>query len=108
MLQEFVEEFSGSRKQLRRGSAFWVVARTVVGFRRRKRFRGFCAFADGKCRLLLQLQGCEDSFVVLEPLEWNTRRADSALIRYSHWKLVTGEKAEAAAAAPRTAEEMSA
>jgi len=59
---------SRSRKQLRRGSVFWVVARTVVGFRRRKRFRGFCAFADGKCRLLLQLQGCEDSFVVLEPL----------------------------------------
>jgi len=56
----------------------------------------------------LQLPGCEDSFVVLEPLEWNTRRAESALIRYSHWKLVTGEKAEAAAAAPRTVEEMSA
>jgi hypothetical protein len=56
----------------------------------------------------LQLQGCEDYFVVLEPLEWNTRRAESALIRCSHWKLVTGEKAEAAAAVSRMAEEMSA
>jgi hypothetical protein len=81
MLQEFVEELSGSRKAIAEGLCLLGCRQNSCWVQKKKRFRGFCAFAAGKCRLLLQLPGCEDSFVVLEPLEWNTRRAESALIR---------------------------